>query len=87
MTGSAQYPTRLGHEREDVPRRHDVIGGRDRIDGHSDGLRTIGCGNPRGYPSAASMDTVKFVWCFERLLVAMGVRRRPGTGRWSWACK
>ena len=49
----------------------DVIGGRDRIDGHSDGLRTIGCGNPRGY-ALGLMDTVKFVWCFERLLVAMG---------------
>ena len=50
MARSTEHPTGLGHEGEDVPRGHDVIGGGGRIDGDGDGLRAVGSGNPRGHP-------------------------------------
>ena len=75
VSGAREHAARLRGEREDVARLHDVVGPRVR--------RARRCGScardrsaemPVVTPVAASIDTVKFVWCGDVLRSTIGFR-------------
>ncbi len=50
MSGALKDAAVLRHQREHVPRRHDILGALRRIDRDRDGPRSIRCGDPGGHP-------------------------------------
>jgi hypothetical protein len=42
LAGAHQHAAVARAQREDVARRHDVVGALGRVDGHADGVRAVG---------------------------------------------